>query len=184
MIKKLDYNEDLEIDGENLELEWHRHGHMFMKYVEVAALIEEEKNNAKAATQVVRSGIAKEIRRRPRKFGFDSKPTDKAIKDVVEAHGDTIAADKRLFSLIRKEVIFSKAMHAMGSYRKTALEHLTSMRLSGYSAKKYFKAKPTVDQRNRFFGDQLDEAAQKARYALNEPDPFTQRQRKIIRRKK
>lgn len=181
-MKKLDYDRDLEINPDDLENEWLRRGHKFMSYAEALAEVEEQKNNAKDYAQIIRARIAKRIRLNYLDYDYDSKPTDKAIKDEVELDKAVINADREVNALIRRESVLKNAVKEMGSYRRAALENLTAMRLQGYSMAKQFKVgrvRTGYESRRRHFEDEENKIAARARHVLNE-EPI----RRIIRRKK
>lgn len=135
-----DYKEDLRIRPERLDEEWLQHAQKFMDYAVEAAEAEEERNRAKQFTQTIRAKIAKKIRARPKKYGLKSL-TEKAITAVVEDHPKVKRADQEYYAWIKKARILEKAEHAMGSYRKSALEHLTSGYMSGFFKEPRFREK-------------------------------------------
>jgi len=135
----LDYREDLLVDMNNLLREWNEHSQKFMDYVEAMADAEEEKNLANQEIRIVRSNLAKKMRRRPEAFKIDKSSVsimNNMIKEAIDSHPDVIAAERRYFTAVKNEKIIEKAQHAMGSYRKTALERIVDLVLRGYAGPK------------------------------------------------
>jgi len=131
----MDYKKDTYVDPDNIDREILEHGQRYMEYAEAAAEADEEKNLAQQRTKLIRSRVAREVRRKPKKYGLDGYPptvVEKMVKDIVETHPKVIKVDRQYYEVSKRASILASAAHAMGSYKKNSIQKYAEMVLRGF----------------------------------------------------
>lgn len=142
----MDYDADVSIDEQALDVEWLEHPSLMGKYCSLAAAAQRDLDLAKERLDVVDAEISHSVRSDPGRYGI-SKITEDLVKSTVLVQPEHQEASQ--------DFILRKYEHAMAQgavrafeHRKSALENL--VRLHGQS---YF-AGPSVphdlsDERQR-----------------------------------
>jgi hypothetical protein len=127
------YQDDVSIDQHDLERELVRQASLYLKYSELAVDANFERDKIKENIKVTESDIDLEIRQNFEQFGFDSKPTETAIRAcILQQHeyrdimGQYIKATKTFNSLTGAKTALE--------HKKKALELLVALIVRGYSA--------------------------------------------------
>jgi hypothetical protein len=116
--------EEYSIDPNALDTEWVRQASLYQRYSKNAAQAAYTKNR-------LESFLDRDIRENPKKYGFDSKPTEPAI-------ANTIRGDKGVLRISYKHQRLQGCLKAL-EHKKKALEKLTELYLSGYWARPRIK---------------------------------------------
>lgn len=125
-----EYQQDLTIDKNALDYEWQRQPNLFQKYAEEAANANWERDQAKENIEIVKAGIHKEVSENPNVFGIEKVTVD-AVKSAVTSHEKVKKAVKKFLRLKYEAEILMSAKQAF-EHKKTALEHMAKLYLSGY----------------------------------------------------
>lgn len=138
----INYEQDVKIDGEALDIEWLAQPSLMMKYCQISAKAQMQMDAAKEMVDVVRSGLDKSIRENPEKYGI-AKLTESVVLSTVivqeqytEAYGAYLKA--------KYEADMAKGAVRAIEHRKDALENL--VRLFGQS---YFAGPKMPRELNR-----------------------------------
>jgi hypothetical protein len=84
----LDFEQDIEIDPNALDVEWMQQPHLTAKYGEALAHARAETDRAKERLEVVKAEVDRDVRENPREYtGSDRKPTEGAIANIVIENG-------------------------------------------------------------------------------------------------
>ena len=151
MSNEINYEDDLAIDQHSLDTEWLRQSKLMHKYSVLYADLSSFRDEAKEELARIDAEIDLEIRTGWEAYGFEVKPTEAAIKSVIVNDERHIAAVKELNECSRKMIIAQGAKTAL-EHKKSALERLTSLVLSGYWA----EPRITKEAKNAIEEDQHD----------------------------
>ena len=125
-----EYQKDLEIDKDSLDWEWQRQAGLFLKYSEEAANANLLRDRAKENIEIVKAELNKEILADPGKFKID-KITVASVDAVIKTDKKVIKTVDKWLTLKYEAEIFGSAKQAF-EHKKSALEHLAKLYLSGY----------------------------------------------------
>jgi len=129
-----EYSQDLRTSLENLDQHWLEQPGHFMKWGERWANAVATKDRAKENLEVLKAEIDKEIRKDWDKFGFDSKPTEPAIKSAIILEPRYKQASDEHIDAMEQVNIMAVAKSAF-EHRKKQLDNLTSLYLAGFFSK-------------------------------------------------
>jgi len=123
-----EYNEDLEIDFAQLDINWRDHSTNYMKWSKKWVDSVAYRDRCKEALDVVRAGLDAKYR----KELFDGKkPTEAAISAAITSDDDYKLANQTLLDANEAVNLLASAKGAF-EHRKKALEGLTQLWLGGY----------------------------------------------------
>jgi len=129
---ELNYEKDLKINPDELDLMWLDQASLFMKYAKHFAdtrrLVDEEKQNL----DIVKADIDKKIREHPEKFKIE-KVTEGAIQSAILTEGSYNIAYKKFLDAKYESDMASNAVQAFNQ-RKEALENLVKLHGQSYFA--------------------------------------------------
>ena len=130
---EIDYEQDLELDQHGLDFEWLRQASLYLKYSILYADLASYRDEAKEKLQRIDSEIDLEIRSDWSSFGFESKPTEGAIRAIILQDDRHIKAANEL-NFATREVNIAQGAKVALDHKKAALERLSTLYLSGYWA--------------------------------------------------
>jgi exonuclease VII small subunit len=142
MSKEINYAEDIQIDGEALDLEWLNQSSLMFKYGRHSANMQRKLEEAKQELDIARAEADKEIRNDPEKFGL-TKTTDSVVANAILNCGDYQEAYSQYMDAKYEADMARAAVNAF-EHRKSALENL--VRLYG---QQYFAGPSVPYQINR-----------------------------------
>jgi hypothetical protein len=87
----MDYEQDVKIDSDSLDIECLEQPTLMLKYTRHLASCEREKDRAKEKLELVRAELDRKIRLNPEKFKID-KLTDKVVENTIPMQDDFIDA--------------------------------------------------------------------------------------------
>lgn len=128
----MNYEEDIKIDPEALDVEWLHQAELMIKYTRHAAKARMEVDQSKQALDIIRAGLDKDIRELPDQYGI-VKVTDK----VVEATIITLMEYQEAFQeYLDAKYEADMASGAVQSFqqRKDALQELVRLHGQSYFA--------------------------------------------------
>lgn len=130
--KHSEYDSDMTIQPDQLDLEWLRQPQLCFKYGELLAQARRRQDALKEQMDILRAQLDSKIRATPAVFGLD-KTTDKAIESVVLSRPDYKSkADAMIEASFEVNVLFAASRGI--DHRKDALENLTRLQGQSYFA--------------------------------------------------
>lgn len=149
--KELDYEKDLEIDPDNLDLEWLEQPNLFRKYSEESEFAESKVRRTHENLKTIRSELVLEVTEDPSLANAD-KATGPVIEAYYRTHKKYKKAKQEWLEAEEEAGLLKVAVFAFNQ-RKVALESL--VKLNGQN---YF-ASPTVPQE---LGEKMRKNSKKA----------------------
>lgn len=129
-----DYENEMRIDPDALDVEWLGHSSLTEKYGRLLADARFEVDVAKEDLDVVKAEVDGDIRENPLKYtGEDKKPTEAAISNLTTMHKRVRDAERRLAEAKRNAGYLQAAVNACDA-RKKALENLVHLLNQNYFA--------------------------------------------------
>lgn len=126
-LKHYDYQADLQIDPEALDIEWMEQSQLFMKYADASAQARHDVDIAKEQLELAKSEADLDVRNNPEAYtGSDKKPTESFITAIVTADATVREKQKALHAAKHTADILSLAVKAF-EQRKSALENLVKL---------------------------------------------------------
>jgi hypothetical protein len=129
---ELNYEKDLKIDEDSLDLEMFNQASLFMKYAKHYAETRRTLDEEKQRLDIVRADIDKQIREHPEKFKIE-KVTEGAIQSAILTEGTYNIAYKKYLDAKYESDMASNAVQAMNT-RKEMLEGLQKLLAQSYFA--------------------------------------------------
>ena len=139
----------LSIDKTRLDEEWIDQPKLFFKYASSLAKTIREEQDAKANRELIKSKIASNIRKNPKKYGLE-KATEAAINSVIMKLSKYRDAKKILLDL-RYDIGVLQAMVNSLNHRKSALERLVSLH-----GQNYFSTPTAADRQSKEVVDDIE----------------------------
>ena len=131
--EEIDYEQDMELKQHGLDFEWLRQSSLYLKYSVLYADLASYRDEAKEELQRIDAKTDLEIRSNYGEYGFETRPTEAAIKAVILQDAGHIKAANELILATREVNIVQGAKVAL-DHKKSALERLSTLYLSGYWA--------------------------------------------------
>lgn len=129
--ENLDYAEDIQIDQDNLDLEWMDQPGLIMKYAEALADAKDELDRLKREEQIIRSEIALDVRQDPKAYDITDKLTEAMVKEAVECSEEVDEIFKKILKKSHEVAILGGAVKSI-DVKKTALENLVRLHGQNY----------------------------------------------------
>jgi len=130
-MSELNYEKDLRIDPNALDIEWLEQASVFMRYAEASAEAAREVDKAKELLEVTKAEVDSDIRQKTKKG--DKKPTEAAILGMVMQDPRYQQALSDYNDVKHESAILSAAVKAF-EQRKVALENLVRLHGASYFA--------------------------------------------------
>jgi len=129
---ELNYEKDLRIDEDSLDMEMLNQASLFMRYAKHYAFTQRTVDEEKQKLDIVRADIDKQIREHPEKFKIE-KVTEGAIQSAILTEGSYNIAYKKLLDAQYEKNMAGNAVQAM-NIRKEMLEGLQKLLAQSYFA--------------------------------------------------
>lgn len=129
---ELNYEEDIRIDPDALDVEWLGQPELMRKYAKHAADRKAAMDEAKESLDIVKAHIEMEIRANPVDYGL-AKPTESSIQSTILLQDEFQEASK-VYQDSRYEYEIALAAVRAVDQRKTALENLVKLLNASYFA--------------------------------------------------
>lgn len=127
-----DYEKEIGIDPDALDVEWLNQPSLFLKYSEACAEARKKLDQAKERLDVVKADLDHRVREDPSVFGVQ-KVTEAAVSSAVTVHREYRESYKKYIDAKYEFDILSRAVQAF-EQRKSALENLVRLHGQGYFA--------------------------------------------------
>lgn len=128
----LNYERDIAIDCEALDVEWVQQPELMRRYANHMADTKRDMDDAKERLDVMKAQLDREIRADPSKFGLD-KLTESAVQSTILLQREYTDASK-VYSDARYEYDIAGAAVRALDQKKTALENLVRLLAASYFA--------------------------------------------------
>jgi len=128
-----EYERDLKIDKDNLDVDWTNQPALYMKWAERHAQALYERDKKKDQLELVRAELDSALRTNPDAFGFDKKPTESAISAWITSQDKYKKANLALIEANKDSLILAGAREAM-NHKRSALENMVKLWLGSYYA--------------------------------------------------
>lgn len=132
MNSEINYDQDVSIDQDALDIEWLDQPKLMMKYTKHEADCKRDLQKAKTDLDLIEADLDKEIRNDPDSFGL-SKITETAISNAVKSHAKYKKAQKAVHKCQYKVDIAIAAVRSIYG-KKEALENLVRLHAQQYFA--------------------------------------------------
>lgn len=129
---KINYEEDIEIDEEALDIACLDQPKLMLKYSRYAALKQKEADQLKEQLDVVKAGLDLDIRSNPTKYNLD-KITEAAVTNTILLHREYSVVQK-LYTEAKYEANLANKATVAFEQRKSMLETLTRLHGQQYFA--------------------------------------------------
>ena len=131
-MSKLNYEDDIRIDEEMLDVEWIEQPTLFLKYASHLANTQRDLDDVKQKLDIMKAELDIEIRKNPSQFGIE-KITEGAIQSAVLTNTGYQAMYEALLDTKYENDMAKNAVQAM-NMRKDALENLVRLHGQSYFA--------------------------------------------------
>jgi hypothetical protein len=128
----MNYEQDIMIDPDALDVEWGNQASLMMKYARFLANTRMVLDKAKEALDIVKAELDKDIRSNPDRYGLE-KITDKVVENTIPLSQEYKAASERLINAKYEADIAYGAVKSIDA-RKDALENLVRLHGMQYFA--------------------------------------------------
>lgn len=131
----MDYESDINIDEQALDVEWLNHPSRVVKYNKHAAQTRFDMDMAAEKIKVIKAQLDQQVRSDPPAFGIISgtRLTEAAVDSVVQTHPDYQEAVREHLSA-RYEYDVAMSVSKAFDHRKSALENLVRLHGQSYFA--------------------------------------------------
>lgn len=127
-----DYEKDISIDGEALDLEWLHHPSLVMKYTRHAADMTRRLDEAKQNLDIAKAEADKRIRKNPSKYHLEKITEGAVLNAILIEEGYKDAYDEYLSAKYESDMA-SAAVRAF-DHRKATLENMVKLFIAQYFA--------------------------------------------------
>jgi len=131
-MEKLNYEKDLRIDEDSLDLELLNQASLFMKYAKHYAETQKTMDEAKQAWEIEKAETDQDVRKSPDKYGLE-KVTDKAIEAILLTDDKCAKAFQKYIDAKFERDMASNARDAV-NMRKEMLEGMIKLLAQSYFA--------------------------------------------------
>jgi hypothetical protein len=121
----MNYEKDIKIDAEALDLEWLEQPQLMLKYCQHAADMRYKLDAAKEALDLARAELDKEIRTNPERFGI-GKVTESVVENTILMQPEYREASEAMANAKYESDVAQNAVRAIDQ-RKDALENLVRL---------------------------------------------------------
>lgn len=131
-MSELNYDQDVQIDENALDVEWLKQPSLMIKYARFVAEARKLEDIARERLEFIRAKLDQKIRKDPEGYGL-SKITETAIQNCIVQQPEYIAANREA-SDARYEYDIAKGVVQAIDHRKSALENLVKLHGQQYFA--------------------------------------------------
>lgn len=131
--KEVDYEKDMSIDEDALDVELLEQPRLTYKYNKILAKREQELSNTKDSLNLIKADLDKKYRSNPEKYGIE-KVTDASITAAIQRDKDYQEANQEVIDAQYEYMIAKGAVDAISNQRKSALENLVKLHGMNYFA--------------------------------------------------
>lgn len=152
----------LAVDKHALDEEWIRQPDLIRKATDMLADVTFIRDKARAKLSYESAKLANIIRSDPDEYGIVDKVTDAKVKEIVTATDHIYQMEQDYYDA-EAEVIATNGVRRALEHKKSQLEELTRLFLSGYWAKPYISQEDREQYKESTKYDQTDELKNNSR---------------------
>lgn len=127
-----DYEKDIQIDADGLDVEWLNQAPLMLKYAKLSAEMRKQVDLAKEKLDIVRAEVDRDIRTDPKLFGID-KITEATVQNTILLTNKYQNASSEYLEAKHEFEVSRVAVQAV-EQRKDALENLVKLHGMSYFA--------------------------------------------------
>jgi hypothetical protein len=154
------YDEDLRIDRDQLEIEWEKQPMIYFYWAQKEAEALEAKDRASQKLNIVQAEMDAKIRSNPSAYNLPEKTTETAIKYTLINTEQYLEAQNDLIEKNKTVRILSAAVKAF-DHKKTGLSKLSELWLGGYWSTAGGAPKEMKENINQRKGEELRQGLNK-----------------------
>lgn len=128
----MNYDQDIEINPEALDVEWTKQSKLMFTYSKLAAEARDRISRVEEKLEVFDAKLSLKIRKNPANFGQD-KPTEASIKSLLTIDPTHIELTSQIADARYELEILNSAVKALDG-KRSALENLVRLHAAGYFA--------------------------------------------------
>jgi hypothetical protein len=128
----MNYEDDIRIDDQMLDVEWLEQPEKMLKYAQIAARARLDLDLAKEKVDVVKAELDRAIRSDPASYGIE-KITETAVQNMIIIQPTYVTANNAMIQLKYEADMAQGAVRAIDA-RKDALENLVRLHGQSYFA--------------------------------------------------
>ena len=132
-LENFDYEKEVEIDPENLDVEWLEQPHKMRKITKLQAYLKKKMDLAEEKMDLVKADIDRSIRENPEKYGITTKLTETLITNTIKQQDEYKDAHLEYLD-VRYEYECAKGAVIAFEQRKASLENLVKLHGMSYFA--------------------------------------------------
>lgn len=126
----MDFEQDLEINPEELDLEWLQQPMLYARYAQETTRLKAHADRMKEEAEVVYASVAYEVRANPEQFGL-TKVTEAGVEQAIRLSRRFQEAKEAQFAAAEEAAQGFNALQAL-EHRKSALENLVKLHGAHY----------------------------------------------------
>ena len=149
------FGEILEINKFELDTEWLNQSVMYQEYLELLADARANEIRSKETIKVEKASLAQDVRQTPADYNF-AKVTESIVSEIVESDSNIIEKVHEWIEHKHEVDILESAVKAL-EHRKTSLENLVKLSLSGYFSEPQLKLEGEPKEVSRKIVENLQE---------------------------
>lgn len=162
-MEEINYVQDLSIDPHNLDEELLNQPVLYMRYSELAAQAQKDRDRAKEKLDVVRAEQDKAIREKPELYGL-AKVTEAAVSSAILKTGPYQEANNNVIETSYQLNLYNAARSAF-DHRKKALDLLVQLLMANYFVSRM--EPKAIAQGKRMVDISRDQTSDRQREGLN-----------------
>jgi hypothetical protein len=129
----MNYEQDIKIDPDNLDVEWLNQPSLFMQYSKHLAQMRKEVDESRQDLDIKKAEVDRKIRENPEAYGIEGKVTEGAIQSAILTEEEFQDAQKKYLEVKYEMDMAQGAVNAFNQ-RKEALENLVKLHGMSYFA--------------------------------------------------
>ena len=176
-MKNRDYKKDIRINEHDLMTEWMEQPSLYLYYSDMFAAAVYERDRLKLKLEYMISKIDSEIRANCKKFGFESRPTETAIKNAILTDPRCKKADLKHLKAARQTNLLLGVKISF-EHRKKALENAVSLQITGYHSEPRNKLKDIFEKKHSGHNKEHKNELNKERKKIKKKDKEKSRNKK------
>jgi hypothetical protein len=131
-MSNLNYERDIHIDSEALDIEWLEQSSLMMKYSQNVAQLQKEVDEAKESIELIKAELDKKIRSKPEKYGIVKITDTQVASTILMQQSYQIASTAYIDA--KFELNTAKGAVDAFEHRKNSLENLVKLHGQQYFA--------------------------------------------------
>ena len=128
----MNYEQDMTIDPDALDVEWIEQPRLMLRYAQHASKLKMEVERAKEKLDIIRADLDKKVRLNPEKFGI-VKLTESVISSTIITQEEFITGNEEFLEVAYEANMAQGALRALEG-KKAALENLVKLHGQQYFA--------------------------------------------------